>query len=183
MHKLRIHEHTCTPCGECIGKYVRWCQKHLYSAYTYTCTGAQDTVTPTTQSVWWWFIHSHMHTDLIVQQLLCYEYPLRTIKKPSKFTPAHDAAVELILQRNLFWLWYFGHSFWAFLFPTRGCWWFRLKETKRQPWRRVAQPSFEDCGFVRDRYESVVSRERLNACIYLKVRLIYFVLGLNVGSQ
>jgi len=35
--------HTCTPCGGCVSKYVNWCQKHLYSVHTCTCTGAQDT--------------------------------------------------------------------------------------------------------------------------------------------
>jgi len=43
MKKLCIHECTCMPCGECVCKYVNWCQKHSYSVHTCTCTGAQDT--------------------------------------------------------------------------------------------------------------------------------------------
>jgi len=43
MNKLRIHECTCTPWKGCVCKYVNWCQKHLYSVHTSTCTGAEDT--------------------------------------------------------------------------------------------------------------------------------------------
>jgi len=38
MNKLRIQERMCTSCGECVHKYVHWCQKHPCSVRTCTCS-------------------------------------------------------------------------------------------------------------------------------------------------
>ena len=109
INKLHIYKHMCTPCKECIHKYVHWCQKHPYSVHTCTCTDAQDTslvhIKPT---------KTYTHTPALVIQSqtpsLGSLHPLHCTLMPPLFSPQHQplalpsvVTIDTGLNRQLQW--------------------------------------------------------------------------------